>query len=404
MRARAPGVPGFFLVAYLVGAARAEAADTFQLRIPPETTLCGSFVESRPVREVLALKSRLGLKPGVTILRGDGTSTAEVFEWLETSPGGPRLSPVGPGIWQAELFDYPPDPSYGFYTSQEFLLQGGEILRVSIGFHVSSSQTSEIILDPPALTWDISSYSIYLLAAFGPDFTRTLWFLPCTPDHLPLWTVDLRFKNGDETHFEERYHDPLDGTGSAELVLAEITLGGRKYRVEDYWRLVHTAGHLNISPRPDLLAILEESVQVAGVGKVRAVLSSEGFYGEEPRAFYLGEDLEPLAPIELSTFVRRPAGSPVPPLFRRGDVDFSGTINLTDAIRILLLLFSGAPLDCPDAADVDDFGTVGIEDPILLLGYLFLGGPSPAPPGPLVCGQEPFRDDLPDCPPGLCPN
>src|SRR5262245_3994479 len=139
MRASAPGVPGFFLVSCLIGAGRANGADTFQLRIPPDTTLCGSFVEARPVRNVLSMTARLGLKAGVSVLRGDGTSAAEVFEWLEPGPGAPRLPPVGPGTWNALFFDYPPDPGYSFNMSQDFLLEGGATRRVSIILHVHSS-------------------------------------------------------------------------------------------------------------------------------------------------------------------------------------------------------------------------------------------------------------------------
>jgi hypothetical protein len=402
MRTSGPGVAGFLLLLFRIhtGGA-AEAADTFQLRIPEGTSACGNFIESLPVREVLALKNRLAFKAGLHVLRADGTSPAELFDWIEFKPEGPRIPPSGPGIWKAQLVEHTPEPRYRFTMSQEFRPEGGETLQVSF-LLVYSSQATEIVLDPTALSWGISPYSIALWSY--PGDALPLWFLPCTLEHLPLWTVDLRFKNGDRAHFEERYQELPDSHIPAELVLAELTVEGRTHRVEDYWRLAHAAGHRNRNPSPDLLAILDESVEVAGVGKVRALLSSEGFTGQEPRAFYLGEDLEPLAPIELSSFVRRPAGSPLPPLFRRGDVDSSGNINLTDAVRILLHLFSGSPVDCADAADVDSYGTVGIEDPILLLGYLFLGQSRPLPPGPRVCGQDPRPDDLPDCPHDLCPN
>lgn len=84
-------------------------------------------------------------------------------------------------------------------------------------------------------------------------------------------------------------------------------------------------------------------------------------------------------------------------LFRRGDVDSSGTLDLTDALRVLGYLFlgSGEP-DCLETADADDSGRVELTDALRILNYLFLGGlvlPPPGPP-PFECGQDPV--DSPD--------
>ncbi|MBI4602535.1 MAG: PKD domain-containing protein [Planctomycetes bacterium] len=79
--------------------------------------------------------------------------------------------------------------------------------------------------------------------------------------------------------------------------------------------------------------------------------------------------------------------------FHRGDADDNGSLQLTDAIRILGFLFLGglAP-SCMVAADADDNGTLQLTDAIRILGFLFLGGPPPAPPGPppeSSCGSDP---------------
>jgi hypothetical protein len=84
--------------------------------------------------------------------------------------------------------------------------------------------------------------------------------------------------------------------------------------------------------------------------------------------------------------------------FRRGDADGSGTIVLTDAVRVLEALFlGGAPIDCPDAADSNDSGTVDLTDPIYLLRHLFLGGDPPPPPGADRCGLDRTPDSLGPC-------
>ncbi|MBI4604115.1 MAG: FG-GAP repeat protein [Planctomycetes bacterium] len=87
--------------------------------------------------------------------------------------------------------------------------------------------------------------------------------------------------------------------------------------------------------------------------------------------------------------------------FRRGDVDQSGGLDLSDAVQILGYLFLGSPTrvpECFDAADADDNGKLELTDAIRILGYLFLGNEPPAfpgpPPGP--CGPDPSADAL-DC-------
>ncbi|MBI4603173.1 MAG: hypothetical protein HY721_14535, partial [Planctomycetes bacterium] len=94
------------------------------------------------------------------------------------------------------------------------------------------------------------------------------------------------------------------------------------------------------------------------------------------------------------------SGPPPPPvLFRRGDADGNGEVNLTDAIFTLNRLFKGGPPpDCADAADVNDDGKLDLTDPVHLASHLFRGGPAPERPGPLECGaDEGEGDELEEC-------
>ncbi|MCZ6795966.1 MAG: CotH kinase family protein [Planctomycetota bacterium] len=81
--------------------------------------------------------------------------------------------------------------------------------------------------------------------------------------------------------------------------------------------------------------------------------------------------------------------------FRRGDVDRSTAIDLSDAVQVLSFLFLGGTAPrCEDAADADDSGVVDLSDAITILSYLFLGGFPPPAPGPTVCGEDPTSDGL----------
>ncbi|HLU50051.1 MAG TPA: PKD domain-containing protein [Planctomycetota bacterium] len=86
--------------------------------------------------------------------------------------------------------------------------------------------------------------------------------------------------------------------------------------------------------------------------------------------------------------------------FLRGDADASGSVDISDAIRILGYLFlGGAKPVCMDAADVRDEGRVDISAPITLLNFLFLGGQPPSVPFPKP-GIDPTTDAL-DCEVGV---
>ena len=79
----------------------------------------------------------------------------------------------------------------------------------------------------------------------------------------------------------------------------------------------------------------------------------------------------------------------VEPIFRRGDADANGSVELTDAVSLLNYLFTGgAKPACFDAADFDDNGEADISDAIANLNYQFLGGSPPHAPGPEVCGVD----------------
>lgn len=116
-------------------------------------------------------------------------------------------------------------------------------------------------------------------------------------------------------------------------------------------------------------------------------------FGEGPGRLWLTQS-GPLGGEIVATF-------PVEPrkLFRRGDANADGDLNITDPMYVLNFLFLGGPAaPCGRAADADGSGTLNITDPVYLLNYLFLGGPAPAAPYDPEggCGVDDEGGDL-DC-------
>jgi ELWxxDGT repeat protein len=85
-------------------------------------------------------------------------------------------------------------------------------------------------------------------------------------------------------------------------------------------------------------------------------------------------------------------------VFRRGDANADGRVDLADALALLSALFRGGPAPpCPDAADADDDGRLAITDAIHGLQWLFQGGLEPPSPGPETCGPDGTGDGLGRC-------
>ncbi len=84
------------------------------------------------------------------------------------------------------------------------------------------------------------------------------------------------------------------------------------------------------------------------------------------------------------------------PLFKRGDANVDGSVNIADAVTVLNYFFAGgADFECFDSGDANDDGSVNIADAVAVLGYVFGGlGPLDAPFD--VCGEDPTEDSL-DC-------
>ena len=88
-------------------------------------------------------------------------------------------------------------------------------------------------------------------------------------------------------------------------------------------------------------------------------------------------------------FARKPLTPEPEPGFVRGNCNGDRTVDISDAIQTLGILFLGAAVgDCYAACDANSDGRVDISDGIFTLTFLFGGGPAPLAPYP-DCGPNP---------------
>jgi hypothetical protein len=87
----------------------------------------------------------------------------------------------------------------------------------------------------------------------------------------------------------------------------------------------------------------------------------------------------------------------------RADGNADGTIDISDGIAVLSVLFLGqGDLPCRSAADANDDDEIDISDAVSVLAFLFSGGAAPSEPYP-GCGRDPVAgglacDSFPPCP------
>ena len=81
-------------------------------------------------------------------------------------------------------------------------------------------------------------------------------------------------------------------------------------------------------------------------------------------------------------------------VFKRGDANADGEIDIADATFLLQYLFAGGSFPpCLDAADSNDDGKLDLSDSIFLLTYLF-SGETRLPDPVKTCGADPTEDLL----------
>jgi len=374
---------------------------TFELEVPPDTVVCGVFAAARSLKDEYARKSQMRLRAGTHELptgvpHFDGDLIEEVLVGPDqvpatsTSPGRFRLETKTPGNGSA---------TYTFTYEETFSLPGGDHLNIGISLDFDLRRGEELaaskIVDDESITDEL-----IMSGRVGAELVYR--YSSCSYGTLPLWEGRVELEGGDLIHFEERYRPAQAGSAPANILAAQVHIGGSQRDVQDYWRLVYAARHHNV--RVKYWIVLDQPILLAGVGHVHVVEIHAPEDPDSARVNYLGSSFATtLSSPEVLCFQKAFPGELAACNFRRGDVDSSGFVNLTDPILALGHLFQGGPAPtCPDAADFNDDGVLDLADVIFSVAFLFQGVDASTPPGPYECGLDPSQDDLENCDDASC--
>jgi hypothetical protein len=331
-----------------------------------------------------------GPYPGIftlTASAADDSGDPIVFTFSASNGIDPPLT-IGPGTSEKAAFDL----GLGSWTVR--VVVGDSVVCLDEGNDAECTRTVEVeplSLNPNIAPGGVASQSSGYNGDIWPasiaidgnydDFTATA---PDDPD--PWWRVDFidpvaidavkltNRKDACRSRLRDITVSILDADGNAvwisELLNPENILGGSSV---DSGPPALTVSLLALTGGP----VVGTAVKIGR--KPDPDLSGSGFAGNADEAALVS-----LGEVEVF------GGAGETPLFRRGDADGSGKLDLTDAIFTLQFLFLGGPEpECKDAADADDSGKLDLTDAISSLQFQFMGGPSPPAPGPVNCGPDP---------------
>ncbi len=167
------------------------------------------------------------------------------------------------------------------------------------------------------------------------------------------------------------WDDPPGNMGETKALVNDLDLWieeshGGETRIHSPWVLDPARPHLPATKGKDQINNIEQ-VEVDGPVSGDLTVVVEGAeIPQGPQRFWVAVNEE---------FVITPEGSM--PIFRLGDSNSSGDVDISDPIALIKFLFSGGKISCLAAADVNEDRLLDLTDIIFVLDVLFLGESRP---------------------------
>ena len=328
------GVLAFKQVRPFLTSSPLEDAPDIALAISNGAAACARFTEFRGPRATFEHKSVVSFRSGAIDVSTAQSlwESSSLIDHVVVGPERRVARPTGPGVFRIERDTIDRGVfTIGFDQELVFDDDRGVVAASVRGVRADTRVSSEVSFDGQSLAG-------FLTLEADVDGVP-VDYGPCALEHLRLWQIAVELEGGGLLRLFERHEPPLEitGTGPAELVRAEVSIGDVDVTVDDYWNLVYTAARHNVSVVH--WVVFESPLVFAGVeGPVHAIEVVAPDRNVEPAVSYLGEGFVVLGSAVVTSYTRAEAAG-IP--FLRGDVEGDGGINLTDAILLLQHLFQG---------------------------------------------------------------
>lgn len=273
------------------------------LNIPNNVRMASTFNMSRTIREEYGVHSMIHLIQGLHSLPIEsGEYELNLIERFEFGPQRIAAIPQGPGIIKAETLS----PSVNnvimqYEYNQTFLIQNKNFTLTIQGIQVENENKSryEIYFDN-----ELIINQLYTVGKFeGGSYEDSIDYKTPGDNKGRINLHELVLENGQRIKLYENIRHRLLGTGFvyANLVYADLLIGGESIRENDYWNLVYTAqGHCW---NAKFWVLFKQSIGDAyGV----AVLTTTKQWGAitEAEVFLLDSNLEHLRKLEIVSYTK----------------------------------------------------------------------------------------------------
>ncbi len=273
------------------------------LNIPNNVRMASTFNMSRTIREEYGVHSMIHLIPGLHSLPvQSGEFELNLIERFEFGPQRIVALPQGSGIIKAEVFNPPVNNLIMRYEyNHSFLIQNKKFTLTIQGMQVENENKSryEVIFDN-----ELIINQLHTVGQFeGGSFEELIDYKTPSDDKGLINLHDLVLENGQRIRLYENIRHRLLGTGFvyANLVYADMLIGGESIRENDYWNLVYTAqGHCW---NAKFWVLFEHPIgDTYGV----AVLTTTKQWGAitEAEVFLLDSNLEHLRKLEIISYTK----------------------------------------------------------------------------------------------------
>ncbi|MGE4613397.1 MAG: hypothetical protein AAEJ46_03560 [Planctomycetota bacterium] len=297
----------------------------------------------------------------------------------------------------------------GFNTTQLLNTNGFGFL------HDGSVDSVERFISEPAFSvindQQIADLTAFMLAFSGSDLPDGSNQTPFEPLGSP--SQDSHAAVGMQITFDETNRDDPQVLADAQIILEEAGMG-RVGVIAKAWQGGFLRGWVLVGAgtgvfQSDILTEGTTFTELLNSAEAGAEVTFTVVPTESALRMGIDRDLdghfdgdERLACSDPADALSQP-GSCSGVFFVRGDGNGDGSLDISDAISTLQLLFGGGTslTSCEDGHDSNDDGSIDVADPITVLTYLFSGGAELPAPG-ATCGEDLTGDTL-QCMETVCP-
>ncbi len=269
------------------------------VQVPTAVTLCGHFMEGRPITAEHAAKTRLTATAGNYVLpHTPGVHTVSaIFGAGEHGPARTPIAPAGPTA-RYEVIDH---GSFSTRRYTQAFTSGSSSMELEWEVRLPETGGFGFLLAEPHI-----GDHVWAIAAFDGGVNRDdlASMSSCTGETLEPWRITGALPGGDSFRLDFRYLPPAAGSGPLFPTRGEVTFGGTTTVVTDYFRLVYAGEHHNWNNQYWIL--FASPITYAGHPISGLWLDEHAYISQLEAAWTLDASLQPLDRLTVTGYAVGP--------------------------------------------------------------------------------------------------